>query len=109
MMLEETPWVRQAEEESQARRNVGILFDDNRLNEETAGLAQKMAAMQNGDGAWPWFPGGPGNEYITLYITTGFGRLRHLRVAVDMQPPFALSPAGRLDRSDLSGDPEAAR
>ena len=36
VMLEETPWVRQAEKESQARRNVGILFDDNRLNSETA-------------------------------------------------------------------------
>ena len=33
MLLEETPWVRQAASESQARRNVGILFDDNRLND----------------------------------------------------------------------------
>ena len=32
---------------------------------------------------WPWFPGGPGNDYITLYITTGFGRLRHLGVDID--------------------------
>ena len=31
VMLEETPWVRQAQAESQARRNVGILFDENRL------------------------------------------------------------------------------
>ena len=36
VMLEETPWVRQAQAESQARRNVGVLFDDNRLNDETA-------------------------------------------------------------------------
>src|SRR5205807_3335825 len=35
VMLEETPWVRQAVKESQARKNVGILFDDNRLAEET--------------------------------------------------------------------------
>ena len=38
-MLEETPWLRQAQAESQARRNVGILFDDNRLNDETAAAA----------------------------------------------------------------------
>jgi hypothetical protein len=31
VMLEETPWVRQARNESEARRNVGILFDDYRL------------------------------------------------------------------------------
>ena len=38
VMLEETPWLREAVKESQARRNVGILFDDNRLNEETGRL-----------------------------------------------------------------------
>ncbi|MCX6929136.1 MAG: hypothetical protein NT154_38855, partial [Verrucomicrobia bacterium] len=34
VMLEETPWLRQADNESMARKNVGILFDDNRLNYE---------------------------------------------------------------------------
>src|SRR5204863_5628570 len=71
VLLDETPWVRQAVAESQARRNVGILFDDNRLNEETARLTAKLAEMQLPDAAWPWFPGGPANDSITLYITTG--------------------------------------
>ncbi len=95
VMLEETPWVRQAQAESQARRNVGILFDDNRLNEETARLLKKLAEQQMGDGAWPWFPGGPPNDYITLYITTGFGRLQHLGVAIDTAP--AVKSLARLD------------
>jgi len=34
--------------------------------------------MQLDSGLWPWFPGCRGSEYITLYIVTGFGRLRHL-------------------------------
>jgi uncharacterized protein YfaS (alpha-2-macroglobulin family) len=88
VMLEETPWVRQAQAESQARRNVGILFDDNRLNDETARAMKKLAEGQSASGAWPWFPGGPPCDYITLYITTGFGRMRHLGVKVDMQPAF---------------------
>lgn len=96
VVLEETPWVRQAQNESQARKNVGILFDNNRLNSETEGTLRKLAEMQNNDGAWPWFPGGPGNDYITLYITTGFGRLRHLGVEMDVQP--AIKSLGRLDR-----------
>jgi uncharacterized protein YfaS (alpha-2-macroglobulin family) len=83
VMIEETPWLRDANKESEARRNVGILFDDNRLNEETLRITRKLAEMQNPSGAWPWFPGGPDNEYITLYITTGFGRLRHLGVQTD--------------------------
>jgi hypothetical protein len=51
--------------------------------------------MQLADGAWPWFPGGPGNDYITLYITTGFGRLRHLKADVSVEP--ALRSLNRLD------------
>jgi len=82
--LMDTPWVRQAQDESRARKNVGILFDDNRLNDETARLLRKLAEQQLGDGQWPWFPGGRGNDYITLYIATGFGRLRHLGAQVDV-------------------------
>ncbi len=93
--LEESPWVRQAQNESQARRNVGILFDDNRLDYEIARNFEKLAQMQNNDGSWPWFSGGPGNDYITLYITTGFGRLRHLGLDVKTEP--AIRSLNRLD------------
>ncbi len=95
VLLEETPWVRQAEAESQARRNVGVLFDSNRLNDETQRTLAKLAQQQLGDGAWPWFPGGPPNDYITLYITTGFGRLRHLGVKIDQAA--AVKALARLD------------
>ena len=95
VMLEETPWLRQSSNESQARRNVGILFDANRLNGETERTLRKLAEMQYEDGSWPWFPGGPSNDYITLYITTGFGRMRHLGVELDMAP--AVKSLTRLD------------
>jgi hypothetical protein len=93
--LEETPWLRQAMAESQARRNVGILFDDNRLNYETQRTLEKLVQMQLPDGLWPWFPGGRGNDFITLYIVTGFGRMRHLGVDVPIDP--ALRSLQRLD------------
>ena len=95
VMLEETPWLRQAQNESQARRNVGILFDDNRLNYETDATLHKLTEMQLEDGRWPWFPGGPGNDFITLYIVTGFGRLRHLGADIAVAP--ALRALQRLD------------
>jgi len=93
--LEETPWLRQAQSESQARKNVGILFDENRLNYEMERTLQKLVEIQLGDGRWPWFPGGRGNDYITLYIVTGFGRLRHLGVDVSVAP--AIRSLQRLD------------
>lgn len=95
VLLEETPWIREAVRESEARRQVGVLFDNDRLDRELAATLQKLAQMQHPDGAWPWFPGGPPNHYITLYITTGFGRLRHLGVKIDMEP--ALRAVVHLD------------
>ena len=95
VLLEETPWVRDAQKESEARRNVGILFDANRLNDELARGLKKLVEMQEADGSWPWFPGGHPNDYITLYITTGFGRLRHLGVDVDVAA--AVRSLTRLD------------
>ncbi|MGA1845319.1 MAG: alpha-2-macroglobulin family protein [bacterium] len=83
VLLEETPWVRAAESESQAKKRVGLFFDDEHMEESLAGAYNKLAQMQRADGSWSWFPGGPSNFYMTLYIMTGFGRLRHLNVDVD--------------------------
>lgn len=95
VMLEETPWLRQAQSESQARKNVGILFEDNRMNYESNRALKQLTEMQLPDGLWPWFPGGRGNDYITLHITTGFGRLRNL--GVDVNPAPALRSLTALD------------
>jgi hypothetical protein len=96
VMLEETPWLRQANDESQARRRIGLLFEQNRLDHELGLIAQKLQEAQLGDGGWPWFPGGSADDYITLYVTTGYGRLRHLGVE-DLDVGLALRALDRLD------------
>lgn len=84
VLLEETPWVRQADSESQARRHVGVLFDQNRLTQELSSILAELKDRQYGSGLWPWYPGGRGNGYITLRIVCGFGRLRHLGIDLDV-------------------------
>lgn len=81
VLLQESPWVLEAKAETQAKQNIGLLFDENRMSLELKNAFGKLANMQLSDGAWPWFPGGRGDSYITLYILTGFGRLKHLGVA----------------------------
>jgi len=95
VLLIETPWVIQAQTESQAKRNVGILFEENTLNNNLNSAFTELKNMQLPDGSWPWFPGGRSNPYITLYITTGFGRLRHLGVKTDIS--LALRAIDYLD------------
>lgn len=86
ILIQETPWLRDAQKESEARRNVGLLFDEARLASENARAMKQLVEMQNANGMWPWFPGGPDNEYLSLYIVTGFGRLKHLGTAADISP-----------------------
>ncbi len=109
VILEETPWLRQARRESQARRNVGILFDDNRLTDEMSRAQFKLVQMQYDSGLWPWYPGARGNEYLTLNVVTGFGRLRHLGVnGLDMGPAVKALNAldAWMDRSYRKYQPE---
>ena len=95
VLIAESPWLRAAKKESQARRDVAILFEENRLKSELKGAMKLLSERQYSDGSWPWFPGGRANDYITLYITTGLGRLRHLGVNSDVAP--AIKALDRLD------------
>jgi hypothetical protein len=93
--IEETPWLRRARNESQARRNVALLFEEDRLNAELERAIQQLADAQMADGGWSWFPGGPRDDYITLYLVTGFGRLRHL--GIEMPNDIAIRALSALD------------
>lgn len=95
LLIEETPWLRNAKDESQAQRNVGILFDANTMNMALERAYAQLSELQLNDGSWPWFTGGYRNDYITLYIVTGFGRLR--RLGVDVKPDLAIRAVARLD------------
>ena len=86
VLLEETPWVRQAKNESAARRKVGLLFDENHMVDQLDRAQRKLKDMQLSNGAWPWFPGGRPSDFVTLYVLCGYGRLKHLEVDVDLAP-----------------------
>ncbi|MDD8027668.1 MAG: alpha-2-macroglobulin family protein, partial [Acidobacteriota bacterium] len=96
-LLQESPWVLEAKNETQAKRNIGSLFDENTLAASLKAAYAKLAAMQLGDGSWPWFPGGRGDSYITLYLVTGFGRLLRLGVS-DVPQDLALKAIDHLDK-----------
>lgn len=80
LMLEETPWVLQAQNETERKKRVALLFDINRMNNETEAALNKLADMQLPNGGWPWFKGYADDRYITQYIVTGLAHLQQLGV-----------------------------
>jgi uncharacterized protein YfaS (alpha-2-macroglobulin family) len=80
LLLEETPWVLQAQNETERKRRVGLLFDLNRMSGETSKALKQLSDMQKYNGGWPWFDGMPESWYITQHIVSGFGKLQKLGV-----------------------------
>ncbi len=85
-LLAETPWVREAVDEQEARARIALLFDANRAANEVQAAFTRLDTLRNADGGWPWFPGGGTCDSVTLGIIAGFGRLRASGVEIDVQP-----------------------
>jgi uncharacterized protein YfaS (alpha-2-macroglobulin family) len=79
-LLEETPWVLDAQDESERKRRVGLLFDLVKMAGELERAEKKIQEMQYSNGGWPWFPGLPENRFITQYIVVGMGHLERLGI-----------------------------
>ena len=103
ILLEETPWLNEAESEAEQRRMLQTLFDLNSLQARTSGYLTKLGALQRADGAWSWYPGMGASRHVTTGVVEMLLRLnrltdgryaqeleRHIRpamnyLAVDMQ------------------------
>ena len=80
ILIEETPWLRDAQSEREQKKRIGLLFDLNKMNNELSSALRKLKSNQSSSGAWPWFKGGHDNRYITQHIIAGFGHLKTLNV-----------------------------
>ena len=78
VMLEETPWVMQAKNETERKKRIGLLFDLNRMSSEMNRAFNRLKNIQNSDGGFPWFDGNPSSRYITQHIVAGMAHLEKL-------------------------------
>ena len=67
-ILEETPWVLDAQNESMRKQNIALLFDLHRMAKENKAAITKLEKAQNGDGGWSWFGSHESSRYITQHI-----------------------------------------
>lgn len=76
ILLEETPWVRNASNETERKKRIATLFDLNRMRYELKNNFDKLQGMQLANGAFPWFAGMREDRYITQHIVMGIGQLQ---------------------------------
>ncbi|SDM75516.1 alpha-2-macroglobulin family protein [Kriegella aquimaris] len=80
MLIEETPWLRDAQSETEQKKRIALLFDLNKMRNEQRNALNKLKENQMSSGAWAWFNGGRENRFITQHIITGLGHLKQLNV-----------------------------
>ncbi|WP_142685630.1 alpha-2-macroglobulin family protein [Chitinophaga polysaccharea] len=78
VLLQQTPWVLEAKDEAQQKKNIALLFDLQRMQKERKSALNKLTAQQLPDGAFPWFTGMWKDRFLTQYIVAGLGHLQQL-------------------------------
>lgn len=80
LLLQETPWVLNAQNETERKKRVALLFDLNKMSNELESAMKKLQKMQVSNGGWPWFEGMPESRYITQHVVNGMGKLDKLGI-----------------------------
>ncbi|MBR4682602.1 MAG: hypothetical protein IKP06_04805 [Elusimicrobiaceae bacterium] len=73
-LLEQTPWLRQAQGRQANQADIISLFDDKIVSSYLEKELKNILRFQNASGAFSWFAGGPDDDYLTLYALESFAQ-----------------------------------
>ena len=80
LLLEETPWLRDAQNESQQRMETAKLFSQDNLKQQLDKSFNKLLNNQLANGGWDWYGHRDYSPYITDHIVAGCYKLQRLGV-----------------------------
>ncbi|HEV7671974.1 MAG TPA: alpha-2-macroglobulin family protein [Thermoanaerobaculia bacterium] len=84
MLLEETPWlaVSRGGREGDGDQDLIRVLDPKIAEAQRNASLAKLEDAQLSSGAFPWWPGGPASDYMTIYLLAGFARATEFEVEV---------------------------
>ena len=78
LVLNETPWVLDADNEAEQKQRLADFFDTNTMQMRLSSSLDKMRNLQRSDGGWSWWPEMPGSFYMTVAVSEMLVRLNTL-------------------------------
>lgn len=78
LILSETPWVMDADRETDQKRQLVNFFDESALQYKLQSCMTKLRQLQNPDGSFSWWKGMSGSVYMTLSVSEMMARLQHM-------------------------------
>lgn len=76
LILDETPWLREAENEADRKQRLIQLFNISRQENVLTSIAERLEQRLGDEGGYSWFPGMSCSEMMTRVIATELARLK---------------------------------
>ena len=75
ILLNETPWMLEAQQQKASRQRLASLFSEMEQEQRRMTMLAALSARQHEDGSFGWFPGMHGSVWMTTEVATLFVRL----------------------------------
>jgi hypothetical protein len=76
ILLEETPWLTEAKNETEQQQRIALLFDLNQQQQLKSRYLDKLTNLQLSNGAFSWFEGMGESRWITQFVAEGLMKAR---------------------------------
>ncbi|WP_308271991.1 alpha-2-macroglobulin family protein [Prevotella sp.] len=78
IVLAETPWLLDADRESEQKQQLMGYFNESQINYRLADNLSRLSRLQNADGSFAWWKGMEGSPYMTMSVLQTLTRLNHM-------------------------------
>ncbi|WP_029297190.1 alpha-2-macroglobulin family protein [Chryseobacterium hispalense] len=75
LLLEETPWILESNNEKEQMQKLALLFDVNTMKNSINQDWDDLRKLQNPDGGFSWYSGYPSSYSTSLYILKSLGKI----------------------------------
>lgn len=81
-LLEETPWVLEAQDETAQKQRIAALFETKKYSNDLHKTLQQLEKIQLSNGAFSWFEGMYPSRFVTQTIAIGLLKMQALNVEI---------------------------
>ena len=109
ILLNETPWMIEAQRQKASRQRLVSLFNDMEQEQRRMTMLSALSARQHADGSFGWFPGMSGSVWMTTEVAMLLSRLGDIKSVLSVPERQILDKALSFLEKDMHKDVEALR
>ncbi|MBR6128299.1 MAG: hypothetical protein IKQ07_01560 [Bacteroidaceae bacterium] len=107
ILLNETPWMIEAQQQKASRQRIASLFAEMEQEQRRMTMLAALSARQHADGSFGWFPGMSGSVWMTTEVAMLLSRLGDIKSVLSVPERQILEGALSFLEKDMHKDVEA--